>query len=160
MSNPSIQAGSNAPGRATRPTTITVAFWAFLASTLLGLANGVVTLLSGNSVGNATSTVIVDNGTELTETQVDQVATATNAGALVFSVIMSLLYVLFAAKVRAGRNWARILLTVVTGLQLLAITFGQSTTLGYLSALSALVGAVLCFAKPSNDYFAAVKTSR
>jgi hypothetical protein len=159
MSNQAIQAGSNAPGH-TRPTTITVAFWAFVLSTLLGLANGVVVLLSGNSVGDVTSEVIVGNGTELTETQVNQVSTVTNAGALVFTVLMSLLYVVFAAKVRAGRNWARFLLAVVAGLQLLGITFGQSTTLGYLSALSAVFGAVLSFAKPSNDYVAAIKASR
>ncbi|MEV7042541.1 hypothetical protein [Amycolatopsis sp. NPDC051061] len=160
MSNQSIEAGSNAPGHIARPTTITIAFWAFIASTLLGLANGVVTLLSGNSVGQVAQTVIVGDGTDGADTQVTQVTTAASAGALVFSVIMSLLYILFAAKVRAGRNWARILLTVVAGLQLLAITFGQSTTLGYVSGLCAVVGAVGCFVKPSNDYVAAMKTAR
>jgi hypothetical protein len=160
MSNQSIEAGSNAPGHIVRPATITIAFWAFIASTLLGLANGVVTLLSGNSVGQVAQTVIVGDGTDGADTQVSQVTTAASAGALVFSVIMSLLYLLFAAKVRAGRNWARILLTVIAGLQLLAITFGQSTTLGYVSALCAVVGAVGCFVKPSNDYVAAMKTAR
>jgi hypothetical protein len=159
MSNQSIQAGSNAPGHIARPTTITIAFWAFIASTLLGLASGAVTLLSGNSVGQVAQTVIVGDGTDVADTQVSQVTTAASAGALVFSVIMSLLYVLFAAKVRAGRNWARILLAVIAGLQVLAITFGDSTTLGYLSALCGLVGAVLSFAKPSNEYVEAMKVS-
>jgi hypothetical protein len=159
MSNQSIQAGSNAPGHAARPTTITVAFWAFLASTVLGLANGVVTMINGNSVGQAAQTVIVGNGSDVPDTQVSQITTVTNTGALVFSVIMSLVFVLFAAKVRAGRNWARILLAVIAGLQVLAITFGDSTTLGYLSALCGLVGAVLSFAKPSNEYVEAMKVS-
>ncbi|SEF27703.1 hypothetical protein SAMN05421837_1031000 [Amycolatopsis pretoriensis] len=143
-----------------RPTTITIAFWAFLASTILGLTNGVVALFTGNSSGDAVRTVVVENGTDLSQQQVDQVSTVTNAGALVFSVIMSLLYILFAAKLRSGRNWARVLLTVVAGLQLLAITFGQSTILGYFSAMSAVVGAVSSFVNPSNDYFRAVKAAR
>jgi hypothetical protein len=160
MSNQSIQTGSNAPGQIARPTTITIAFWAFIASTLLGLASGVVTLLSGNPVGQVTQTVIVGDGTDTADTQVSQITTATSAGVLVFSVIMSLLYVLFAAKVRAGRNWARILLTVIAGLQLLAIMFEQSTTLGYVGTLCAVGGAASCFAKPSNAYVAAMKAAR
>ncbi|WP_091390433.1 hypothetical protein [Amycolatopsis pretoriensis] len=161
MSNPTTHAGLNVRGHIARPTTITIAFWAFIASTLLGLANGVVTLLSGDSVGQIAQTAIAGDRSDVPSVQISQVTTATNASALVFSVIMSLLYVVFAAKVRAGRNWARILLTVVAGLQLLAITFSQSTTtLGYMGALCAVVGAVACLAKPSNEYFAAKKAAR
>ncbi len=51
----------------------------------------------------------------------DRVADASTIVVAVFSVIIALLFVLFAGKLRAGRNWARTVLTVVTALDVVSI---------------------------------------
>ncbi|SEC51944.1 hypothetical protein SAMN04489727_4048 [Amycolatopsis tolypomycina] len=53
---------------------------------------------------------------------------------------------------------ARIVLTVLTGLQLLSVLIGQSTIGGYVAVLAAVVGVALSFTGPSNAYFAAAKS--
>jgi hypothetical protein len=53
-----------------------------------------VTLLSGNTTGQVTQSVIVGDGSEVPDTlisQISQVTAAASTGALVFSLIMSLL---------------------------------------------------------------------
>jgi hypothetical protein len=53
-----------------------------------------VTLLSGNATGQVTRSVIVGDGSEGPDTQISQISQVTAAastGALVFSVVMSLL---------------------------------------------------------------------
>ncbi len=44
--------------------------------------------------------------------------------AIVLSLMFAGLYVLFAFKLRVGRNWARIVLTIVAALALLSLLLG------------------------------------
>lgn len=67
-------------------------------------------------------------------------------GAIIFGVVLGLvllaLQLLFVFKMRAGRNWARIVLTVLGGIGLLGGLFGLGRTLAFLAAggLGVLVG--------------------
>ena len=99
-------------------------------------------------------------GGNLTDAQIDQAVNVTMITAVVIAVVIAGLYLLFAFKLRAGRNWARIVLTVLAALQLLSVLTGQSTIGGYLAVLAAVVGVVLSFTGPSNAYFAAAKAQR
>ncbi|MEW2502472.1 hypothetical protein AB0878_18585 [Amycolatopsis sp. NPDC047767] len=72
------------------------------------------------------------NGGQLTDAQIDQ---AVNVG-MVVAVVIALLCLLFAFKLRAGRNRARIVLTVITALQLISLLVGQCTVLGYIGVLA------------------------
>jgi len=79
----------------------------------------------------------------------------------VLAVIFAGLYVLFAFKLRAGRNWARIVLTVIAALDLLTLVSGSAgTVVGYIGALAAVIGCVMSYMANSNGYIRAVKAAR
>jgi hypothetical protein len=143
-----------------RPGTINGAFWAFIASTVIGLIGAVLLFAGKDAIVTAARDASRKNGTNLTDAQIDQAATLTIVVAVVIAVIISLLYLLFALKLRAGRNWARIVLTVITVLQVLSVLVGQGSIGSYISVLAAVVGVVLSFTAPSNAYINAAKTAR
>jgi hypothetical protein len=159
---PSYPASSptSVPPAAARPSTINAAFWAFIASTVIGLLGGVLVFANKDAIVEATRNADRQKGTGLTDAQIDQAVTLTIVVAVVIAVIIALLYLLFAVKLRAGRNWARIVLTIITALQLLSVLAGESSIAGYVSVLAAVVGVVLSFTAPSNAYIAAAKTAR
>jgi hypothetical protein len=93
--------------------------------------------------------------------------------AIAFAVIFALLYVFFAFKMRAGRNWARITLTVLAALSLIqAFGYRANVTVngriyetsalwqGVLAAALSLIAIILMYVKPSNEYFAAMKARK
>ncbi|MFJ7219243.1 hypothetical protein [Amycolatopsis sp. NPDC098790] len=143
-----------------RPSTVEGAFWAFIASTVLSLVGGFLIFASRDAIADTLRNSNRQSGGSLTDAQIDQAVTITMVIALVIAVVIAALYLLFAFKLRAGRNWARIVLTVITALQLLSVLVGQSTVLGYISVVAAVVGVVLSFLTPSNAYFAANKPIR
>jgi hypothetical protein len=75
---------------------------------------------------------------------------------IVAIVLVSLLMLLFAWKMRAGRNWARIVLGVlaVVNLMFQASTVGLSSWLGIVGALIIASALVFMFVPQSNAYFA------
>jgi hypothetical protein len=143
-----------------RPSTVEGSFWAFIASTVIGLVGGFLIFASRDDLADALRNSNRQTGGGLTDAQIDQAVTLTMVVALVIAVIIAALYLLFAFKLRAGRNWARIVLTVITALQLLSVLVGQTTVLGYISVVVAVIGVVLAFLAPSNAYFAAGKVVR
>jgi hypothetical protein len=74
---------------------------------------------------------------------------------VVIALAFAGLYVLFAFKARAGRNWARIALTVLTALGVLALVIGGFSVVGILSTVVSVVAVVLLFLPASNQHFAA-----
>ncbi|MEQ0558127.1 hypothetical protein ABJI51_03505 [Amycolatopsis sp. NEAU-NG30] len=155
--SPASSAGPVAPAR---PGTVEGAFWAFIAATVISLVGGLLIFGSRDTIADAMREANRRGNGALTEAQIDQAVTVTMVIAVVIAVIIAALYLLFAFKLRAGRNWARIVLTVLTALQLLSVLVGQSTVVQYIAVLAALVGVVLSFTGPSNAYFAAAKTPR
>jgi len=158
-SHPASTETSTAVGRE-RPGTINGAFWAFLASAVIGLLSAVLAIANKDALIEAARETNRQGGAQLSEAQLDQAATLVIIVGLVISAAFALLYLLFAVKLRAGRNWARIVLTVLTALQLISIIFSTNTLVGYLSVLAAVVGVVLSFTTPSNEYIAATKSVR
>ncbi|MDT8915152.1 hypothetical protein [Amycolatopsis sp. PS_44_ISF1] len=143
-----------------RPGTINGAFWAFIVSMLVGLVGGVLLFFTRGSITDAMRTSNAQSATKLTDAQIDQAVTIGIVAGAVVAIVFALLHLLFAFKLRAGRNWARIVLTVLTVLQVLSLLVGQGSIVGYLSAVVAVIGVVLSFLPESNRYFAAVKTAR
>ena len=142
-----------------RPGTIEGAFWAFVASTVLGLVGGLMLFVNRDALVDTLRNADRQRGGTLTDAQIDQTATITLVVSVVIVVIIAALYLLFAVKLRAGRNWARIVLTVLTALHVISLLTGQDTIFGYLAALAAVVGVVLSFTGPSNAYIAAAKAT-
>ncbi|WP_206784973.1 hypothetical protein [Amycolatopsis sp. MtRt-6] len=143
-----------------RPGTIEGAFWAFIAAPVIGLIGGLLIFADRDRIAAGLRDTDRQRGGNLTDAQLDQVVTVTMITAVVIAVVIAGLYLLFAFKLRAGRNWARIVLTVLAALQLLSVLTGQSTIGGYVAVLAAVVGVVLSFTGPSNAFFAAAKGQR
>jgi hypothetical protein len=157
---PESAAAGQPPAAPARPGTVEGAFWAFIASTVIGLVGGFLIFASRDAIADTLRNSNRQSGGSLTDAQIDQAVTLTMIIALVIAVIIAALYLLFAFKLRAGRNWARIVLTVITALQLISLLAGQSTILGFVSVVAAVAGVVLSFMTPSNAYFSAGKVVR
>ncbi|ATY16485.1 hypothetical protein CU254_20130 [Amycolatopsis sp. AA4] len=155
--SPSAEPPAEAPPR---PGVITGAFWAFVAATLVGLVGAVVLFFARDALADAMRRANGQNAARLTDAQIDQAVTIGIVVGAVIAIAIALLRLLFAFKLRAGRNWARIVLTVLTALQVLSLLAGQSTVVGYVSTALAVVGVVLSFLPDANQYFAAAKTPR
>ncbi|MEV6896619.1 hypothetical protein [Amycolatopsis sp. NPDC051372] len=148
---------SGEPPRPAVPNTITVAFWAFVASTVIGIVAALLLFGQKDDLVDAARRT----NPNLDQAQLDQAANIALVVAVVIAVLIALLYLLFAVKLRAGRNWARIVLTVLTALQVLSLITGNGGTwLSYLSALAAVIGVVFSFVGDSNTYIAAGKQVR
>lgn len=101
------------------------------------------------------------NGPRLSEAQLQQIANVTIGVSVGITVIIGLLYVLFAVKAAAGRNWARIVLTIIAVLALLGlVSRGNADVISYAGEVVAVVSAVLLYLPNSSAYIAAVKRER
>ncbi|WP_037368281.1 hypothetical protein [Amycolatopsis orientalis] len=153
---PSSSAGTPAE-TPPRPAAITGAFWAFVAATLVGLVGAVFLFFARDALTDAMRRANGQNAARLTDAQIDQAVTIGIAVGAVIAVAIALLRLLFAFKLRAGRNWARIVLTVLTALQVVSLLAGQGTVIGYVSTALAVLGVVLSFLPEANQYVAAAK---
>lgn len=147
----------SSPGGPAAPTTITGAFYCYLLSTVISIVSGLLLLGNKDEIANQ---LRGSNTSGLTEQQIDQAAQIALIVAVVIALLFALIYLWLAFKLRAGRNWARITLTVLTVLQVISLAAGQSSVIGYLSALVAVIGLVFAYLGASNEYIAAVKRSR
>jgi hypothetical protein len=158
-----------------RPVTVTAAFWCWIAVIAAWAVSLIILLTSSawdqalaaatNSANrSSTSTVVVD---------AQSVINFVRVFAVVVFVIVAGLYLLFAFKMRAGRNWARITLTVLGILGVLgSITpssrsvtvngqvYESSSGPGWVTAVLTLAAVVLMFVGGANEFFTASKAHR
>lgn len=153
-----------------RPPTITIAFWIALIVPLLAtLLIGIQMALSRSEVESAA----VGPDAEM----VRLVGGGLMVAAILVYLVLSGLWILFGFKLRAGRNWARVTLTVFAafwGLQSIGSLIsgaiigpnegapgGAVLALSYteagLSLVSLLAFLVLVYLTPSNRYFQATR---
>jgi hypothetical protein len=132
------------PTRGDRPATVNASFVAWLLAILLGVVTVIVLLVS--------APVIVGAG--------DGSATANFFGiTYVFAAIVILVFTAIQAaiiwRMRAGRNWARVMLTLVAVLQICNAVFslGLNAVLGVLGIVLIAVATVLMWLPASNAYF-------
>lgn len=145
------------------PVEVIASFWCWLAAAAINVVAALLRFGEREQLIDALRTSVRGNANRpLTEGQLQQLATITIVVATVIAVVIALLYVLFAVKARAGRNWARIVLAIIAVLELISLVSarGGSTLLGYASEIIAVVAAVLLFAGKANEYFAVMKQRR
>jgi len=154
---------------AAAPTTVNSAFYIYLVLAALAVLNVILVVTSGELDKALDAPGVQDSGLS-----VQSLVTAVRVTAIVTGVIVVALYVLFAVKMRAGRNWARIVLTVLTVLSLLSrFTVSASVTIngqeyaatsgnvvGWISAIGGLIAVVLMYLPDSNKYFDAMRSRR
>lgn len=144
------------PGSAEQPLTVRAGIGAFVVNFVLGLVASVVSFADIDALVREASRTTTDP--DITE---EVLRTAILVGAVI-GLVLVVLHALFIWWAWRGRNWARITLWVLGGLNLLA---GLSTLGGsaggsdFLSALSVfqmlalIVGIVLLALQPSNEWY-------
>ena len=98
------------------PSTVVNAFKLILVQVALSLVNIVVALLTTNTIREQVRT----SSPALDQSMVDAAVGVAIAVAVVFGLISIGVWILLAFKVRAGKNWARIVTFVFAGLGLLS----------------------------------------
>ncbi|GAB3583783.1 hypothetical protein GCM10027406_29020 [Leifsonia lichenia] len=148
------------------PQQVTIAFWLYIAAAVLSVISGIATAISVSANRAIILQQVTDslknaqtNGTKLDANSLaDAAVTFGIVWAIVTLIFWALVFVLFAVFMRRGRNWARIVLTVLT-----VISFLNLATLyfiGGIQVIAAIVATILIWLRPASEYFAAVKASR
>ncbi|MET8852287.1 hypothetical protein [Amycolatopsis sp. NPDC004625] len=135
------------------PSTIIAAFFGFLVSTVSAIAGGLLVLSARDEIA---ATLRRTNPT-LTPEQLDRLTLFAQAVPVAVAVVIALVYLWLSFKLKAGRNWARVTLTVFTLLQAASLVTTEPSWAGYLSCGVAVVATVLSYLPPSNDHFARVR---
>lgn len=165
--------GSAAMGPApTRPATVAAAFWLWIVVVVAGVVS-VVLIFTSDIFDEALRAAGVSQLNDVYRAALNTARIAAVAGSLIFAG----LYLLFAFKMRAGRNWARIVLTVVAGLGI-ASTLGavstsanvngvainvrpaSSVAIGWVQIVLEVASIVLMYTGGANQFFAAMKARR
>jgi hypothetical protein len=142
------------------PKEILGAFWGFVIAAVTGLVGGILVVGNRDQILATLRDANKPNG-KLTEAELNAGATAGIVIAIVIAAVIAGLYLLFAFKLKAGRNWARILLTVVALLALISLVQDHGgTVLSYVGEAAAVIAAVLSYLPASGEYIATVKMTR
>jgi hypothetical protein len=127
------------------PIEVKTSFWLWLVEVVISIVMGIIVI----AVGSAAPDVLkAADGSEMVAT-----ISAGVAGAAV--IIGGLLRGLFAVFMLRGRNWARIVLTVLglLGAILGLVQIAQSGWLVIVAAIVALAAVILMFVGKANAYF-------
>jgi len=151
-----IQPGSPA---SVAPQQVLTAVRLWFASILIGVLGGVLGFILTDR-DKAVQT-LMDGTASLSKSDAETALTIGLAIGLVFALIVLGLEILFVLKMKAGRNWARIVLTVLGALSALSalsslaqagVSLGSVLTL---ISLGVVVAAIVCMYRPAaNEYFA------
>ncbi|WP_367134603.1 hypothetical protein [Saccharothrix sp. HUAS TT1] len=136
------------------PKQLQISFWLWIAGAALLVLSSVLILTEREEAIKAARDA---GGTQgLTEEQFVTTVTATLAVLVTIGVVLAALMAFFAFKARAGRNWARVSLTVLGALiflfQMLAVS-----QLGLLIMLAVAAAVVTLYLPASKQYFDSVK---
>ena len=144
------------------PTTVNTAFWLYIASALLSVISGIITISLVGGDHAAIVRQLQNSNADLHGQNIDTLANAAVGVAIGVSIVTlifwAVTFVLFAFLMRRGANWARIVLTVLTALSLVNIPNGFGTAA--LQVVLSIVAVILIWLRPSNAWFAAIKASK
>lgn len=145
---------------ATRPATVTAAFWLFIAAAALSLVSLVVTIVSFDSIKQQALDQVEaqDQTGVLPEGSMEAILNATFGASIAFALIGTALYILFAMFIRRGAGWARWVLLAFAAMAIFGI-IGQYG-IGAALFLCLALGTVLVFLPKSREYFAAVRANK
>lgn len=150
-----------------RPKSVDNAFLAWIIATAIGIVGLIVSLTLGSDQIRDTARASLERqGRSFTEQDVDNLATLSKTIAIVIVLILTALYLFFMFKMRAGRNWARITLTVLgaLGVVFIVINLGSAAAVSLVISLVQavlIVAAVVFMYRPdANQYFSAGRPRR
>lgn len=135
------------------PKEVQVSFWLWIAGAVLSVIGALFGFTQRDALLEEVRTR-PDAG-QFSEAQLDALVTTSLVVGVLIAIVLAGLFVLFAFKARAGRNWARIVLAILAVLAVLALGVGGFSAAGVISTIMTVVAAVLLFLPASNRYFAA-----
>ena len=142
--------------RGAPPSTVVNAFRLMLLTAALSAVGIIVVLATRDDLRNRIRRTVPDEDPARLDSMLNTAVTITVVVAVVFLV----LYVLLAFRVRAGRNWARIVTWVLAALGVLGLVSAILSTatpvsrvLSVVQGLADIAIIVLLAQRPSNDYF-------
>jgi hypothetical protein len=144
----------------TPPATITAAFFGYLVSTVSALAGAGVVFASKQTFLATLRTAAARQGSHQTEAQLEHAASLAQLAGGVVLVVIAAIYLLLAFRLRAGRNWARVVLTIIVVLQVVSLVTVHGTAVNYVSTGIAIIAMVLSYLPASNEYVRLVKRVR
>jgi hypothetical protein len=145
--------GSGKPAKPPVPKEVTISFAVWVLSTVL---SSVIQIMDTSAFVETFQQQMANQPPEA------QLSAGTLKGVYIFAVIaVGLVMLLFAWKMRSGRSWARIVLTVlaVASLWIQAMSVGMSSVLGLAGVVITATGLVFMYVPAANAYFAAVRES-
>ncbi len=146
------QSGAAPPYPGQPPKEVELSFKLWIASIVVGLLGSILTFAMLDDIRQQAIDDIVASTPGTDPQLAESIVNASLIGGLVFGLVLLGLEVLFIVKMRAGRNWARITLTVLGGIGVLGGLFslGQPDLTAVTSGLSALIliGAIVTMYLP------------
>jgi len=149
---------SGEPSPAAVPSSVTTAFWLYLAGAAMGLVSVVVGAVVGiQRIQSGEVAGVIPPGTDVSPSVINTALAVGVALGITVGIVSVGAYVLFALLMRRGANWARIVLTVLSAVALVSGLVGllALNVLNLLVSVLVAIGAVLLFVPASNAYFAA-----
>jgi hypothetical protein len=137
------------------PTQVIASFWILIASAALRVVIAAITLASWNSIiDQQLRNPLPANTTAAQARDAFQNYLTYN---IVLDVVFGGLYVLFAYRIRAGRNWARLTMTAIVVIFGLFDILGRTDGITLISVIVELVAVALLYMRGSKEYFAKVR---
>jgi len=123
-------------------------------------ALGVVSLIVALSTKSTLRSAIVKKNPDFDSQKINTAVNVAIVAGVVFGIVFITLFVLLALQVRTGKNWARVVTWVITGLGIVSAlaSLGQtvapaSRVVGLVSGILDVAIVVLLLQKPSNAFF-------
>jgi len=113
-------------GRVSRPADVSRAFWLLISSVAISLFGGFAEYLKIPDNGSDAIAKAM-RGAGISQILADAISNSATVASLVIIVLWNAFWVLLSFKIRAGRNWARITLTVLTTLGIAILLSGTSS---------------------------------
>ncbi|HEX6402565.1 MAG TPA: hypothetical protein VF003_05305 [Pseudonocardiaceae bacterium] len=143
-----------APARGPRPNSVDISFWLWITYLTIGAINTVVGFVQRDRNRADAINAVVAQYPGMDRSMIDSLATVVVVGVVVLGLLFVAACVSCALLMRGGRNWARVVLTVVGSLSVLFLIGPVVTPLQALFQLLLVVGAiVMMFQRPANDWF-------
>lgn len=160
MSDPYAQTPygtSGNPSSTVAPNEVQTAYKLYIANIVIGVISVILTFFLLPSLIGA-QLAKQGNTSGLSEDQLQSAAQIGGIAALVFGLILLALYLFFVFKMRAGRNWARIVLAVLSAISIISTLIGIGSIgmlfgLGVLGALSGILSLVQLLLLIAAVYF-------
>lgn len=143
---------------AARPTSVTISFAIWAVVGLVFLLGAVITIAQDDQVfRDAARETLERTNSQPSAQEIDDLANLIRNIGLIFNLVFAALILVFAWIMRAGRNWARITLTVLGGISLILILLGIGSLniVSIIQLVLTVVAIYLMFRRDANEFFAA-----